>query len=680
MVLMRHFRRTGGGLCVGPIALALMLSLGFALGGTLAYAAPHTQSDLSLTLADLRNTEYRNLNTASGLVQLTDGLFEDAEAGVKVILTDFYAIGDLNGDGADDAVVILATETTGSSFISLAGVVAADDTLTPAGVVLLGDRVQVNELSVANGIITVDYLRLRPTDDPCCPSQAITTAYVLRRGLLVPYQPRAFGRLFPYQEGQLYGYVNVLGQPVIPAQFALASDFSEGLAAISYDGRSTGYINQLGELVIEPLFSYGGPFQQGMAIVGVPGVDANRRFLTGFINRDGRFVFDDVRFAAAEPFREGLAVISLDGERYGYIDLVGNIVIEPQFTYAESFGEGLAPVRLGEEYGFIDRTGRFVIPPQFEAAEPFREGRAQVVVRGKTGYINHSGEMVIEPAFDYGGDFSNGRALVALDSKLGYIDEAGNLEVDLPNMTRGDDFAEGLAPVMLDGQYGYIDLQGNLVIPPQFSYAGRFSNGLAAFETAGSWGIINNIGEVVLEIPRFDRSVRAQTELVEFVPTLPEAVRSGSCNENSRLLDIASAWRCTIDAEVFDPCLVGDDGETLVCNTAPATDGLGFRLALNQPLPDVSVTAEPLSAVWQMRLDDGLACTLISAVRLTLDDKPVTHVCTDAQVLLGVVDQSSDLWTVEKAIVVNDEQGEYAVESSTTVAILTVWQATEPQE
>ena len=680
MVRMQHLCKRGWGTCLHTIALTIALSLGAILNGAPAYAAPPSQTNGPLTLAALRNAAYRNLNTESGFVQLTDGKFEDAEAGLTVTLTDFYAVGDINGDGADDAVVILVSETAGSSFVSLAGLVATDDGHTPAGVVLLGDRVRVNELSVANGIVTVDYQRLRPTDDPCCPTQMVTAAYALRRGLLVPYQARAFGRLFPYQEGQLFGYVNVLGQPVIPAQFALAGDFSEGLAAVSYDGRSTGYINQLGELVIDPRFSYAGAFQQGMAIVGVPGVDANRRFLTAFINRDGRFVFDDVRFAAAEPFNEGLAAISFDGERYGYIDLVGNVVIEPQFTYAESFGEGLAPVRLGEEYGFIDRTGRFVIPPQFEAAEPFHEGRAQVVVRGKTGYVDQRGELVIEPAFDYGGDFFNGRALVALDGKLGYIDEAGNLEVDLPNMTRGDNFAEGLAPVAIDGQYGYIDLQGNLVIPPQFSYASRFHNGLATFETAESWGIINNIGEVVLEIPRFVRAAGATTELVAFLPALPEEARTGSCNEHSRLLGLATAWRCTVDTEVFDPCLVGDDGETLVCNAAPATGGLGFRLTLDRPLPDVSAKREALSPIWQLRLDDGQACTLLSALRLTLDEKAVTHVCTDAQLLLGEIDQSSNPWTVEKVSVVNDEEGEFVIESSTTVAILTAWQATEPEE
>src|SRR5690606_16559338 len=160
--------------------------------------------------------------------------------------------------------------------------------------------------------------------------------------------------------------------------FVLAGEFSEGLAAVSYDGTSTGYINPLGELVINPTFSYGGPFRNGMAIVGMPGVDANRPFLTAFIDREGNFIFGDTRFAAAEPFSEGLAAISYDGERYGYINLLGHHVIEPQFADAEPFREGLAPVQFGDSYGYIDRTGSFVIEPQFESAKPFHEGLAQI--------------------------------------------------------------------------------------------------------------------------------------------------------------------------------------------------------------------------------------------------------------------------------------------------------------
>jgi hypothetical protein len=648
-----------------------------------AHAAAAGQTPASPTLDDLRNAEYRSLNTESGRVQLSAGAFEDQSSGLSVNLTNFYAIGDITGDGVDDAVVLLAT-TIGAEgpFYSLAGLVTNEGEFRPAGVVLLGEGVRIDELSIANNQILVAYARLRPADPECCPSQEVTGVYALRRGLLVPQQTKAFGLLFPYQEGQLYGYVNVVGDVVIEPQFVQAGNFAEGLAAVSYDGRSTGYINQLGELIIEPVYSYGGPFRHGMALVGLRGVDADKPFVTAFIDRTGSFVFGDTRFVSAEPFSEGVAAVSLDGVRYGYIDLLGQLVIEPQFAHAESFREGLAPVQFGDQYGYIDRTGSFVIPPQFEAAEPFADGRAQIALGGKTGYVNHRGDIVIEPVYDYGSNFQNGRALVALDGLLSYIDAAGNVEIELEEMTRGSDFAEGLAAVAIGDQYGFVDLQGNFVIPPQFSYAGSFQDGLAPFETPASWGVINNIGEVVLEIPKFERPAGVATQLFDYVPALPDERRSGACTGGSNVLTIANAWRCTVDNEVYDPCLLGEDGATVVCGSAPVVNATGFQLELTRPLPEVEVAAmaKMASPPWQLRLDDGTSCTLLRGMALELNGQAVTHVCSDSQVLLGEIDRSGEPWTVEKATVANDEQGNYEVESSQSVGVLSAWQPAAPDQ
>jgi hypothetical protein len=666
------------------VALLLLLLLGVVtLVGSWAspplYAATGAQQAPVLTLNQLRNATFRSLNTITGTVQLTNGVYEDPASGIRVSLTDFFAIGDLTGDSVDDAVVILATETAeGGPFFSLVGAVSDGDELKPAGVVLLGDKVRIDQLSIANRLIPLDYARHRPTDAECCPSQRLTATYALRRGLLVPQQTKAFGLLFPFLEGRHYGYVNILGEAVIAPQFAQAGEFAEGLAAVSFDRRNTGYINQLGELVIDPIFAYGGPFRQGMAIVGVKGVDADKQFLSAFIDRDGQFVFGDARFTSAEPFSEGLAAVSFDGQRYGYIDLLGNVVIEPQFTHAESFSEGLAPARFAQSYGFIDRSGKFIIPPQFEAAEPFSSGRAQIVINGKTGYINHRGEIVIEPIYDYGGDFINGRALVTLEGKRFYIDEAGNAEIDLPNLTSGSDFAEGLAAVALDGLFGYIDLQGNIVIQPQFTYAGSFHNGLAVFETSESRGVLNNLGEIVLELPKFERPTGVTTSRVAFVPPVPAETRPGACTENSSAIGLSSAWKCTVDNQVYDPCLLADDAESVVCNLAPAEDGAGFRVELSKPLPAANVTTKMASPLWQLRLADGTSCSLLFATQLVVGGKPVTHVCSDSQVILGAVDQSSEPWTVEKASLVNNAQGDFEVESSATVGVLTAWEPTVP--
>lgn len=42
------------------------------------------------------------------------------------------------------------------------------------------------------------------------------------------------------------------------------------------------------------------------------------------------------------------------------------------------FGEGLAIIGVGDKFGYIDRTGRLVIEPQRQGATDFSEGLARV--------------------------------------------------------------------------------------------------------------------------------------------------------------------------------------------------------------------------------------------------------------------------------------------------------------
>ena len=59
------------------------------------------------------------------------------------------------------------------------------------------------------------------------------------------------------------------------------------------------------------------------------------------------------------------------GPQWGYIDLKGTYVVNPQFESAHSFDGGLAIVRKGTKWGYIDKKGSIVINPQFDSAENF---------------------------------------------------------------------------------------------------------------------------------------------------------------------------------------------------------------------------------------------------------------------------------------------------------------------
>jgi len=111
----------------------------------------------------------------------------------------------------------------------------------------------------------------------------------------------------------------------------------------------------------------------------------------GYADKNGNIVINP-EFSLATEFSEGLAAVMLFvsdlDTKWGYIDKTGKMVITPQFDFAAQFSEGLAPVKIGSKFGYIDKTGRIVIHPQFDMALPFSKGVATVNIGDKWFHIN----------------------------------------------------------------------------------------------------------------------------------------------------------------------------------------------------------------------------------------------------------------------------------------------------
>lgn len=148
---------------------------------------------------------------------------------------------------------------------------------------------------------------------------------------------------------------------------------------------------------------------------------------------------------------------------YGYIDSVGNRIMEPKFLWVSPFVNGLAMAvvdtiyqdvpdsmdfevnvrdtisiyhRMFVKYGYIDKTGRFAIKPNFISyvsipekgfvvsdmegcrnalsRHVFHDKRAMYydTKTWKTGYIDTNGKNIIDAKYYYSEHFCNGRAVV----------------------------------------------------------------------------------------------------------------------------------------------------------------------------------------------------------------------------------------------------------------------------
>ncbi len=336
-----------------------------------------------------------------------------------------------------------------------------------------------------------------------------------------------------------YGYMDTTGRVLITTQFKDAQSFSDGFAAVEVDGK-WGYIDRNGQMMIQPQFLKARPFVDGRARVEVS-PDSWR-----YIDRTGK-VASDIVFKwsiYADDFSEGLAAIYVEDAkrfeclpgvdqdvrrqyndegrpyvsssfcgRWGFVDLAGKLVIDPQFIEAFRFSDGLAAVRVRSPnvedqkswlYGYIDRTGARVIAPQFEAAFDFSEGVARVVVNGRKTFIDRTGKRLTESIFDDAKDFHEGLAQVKINDRWGYIDRTGKLVIPA-EFTMAGRFSEGRAAARRSGKLGgFIDRTGTMVIREQFGVAWPFSDGLARVKIGDgsglfdNWGYIDKSGKVVI--------------------------------------------------------------------------------------------------------------------------------------------------------------------------------------
>jgi len=154
-------------------------------GSSLATATAARSANL--TEAMLRNAQYELPDIKT--VQLVEGKFESkyGEGASQVNRGELtrMALGDLNGDGASDGVVILAVNTGGSGvFVYMLVVVNRNGAPQQVAAELLGDRVDVQNLAVKEGQIVLNALGFAPGDPMCCPSQSVSRTYRLQGNAL----------------------------------------------------------------------------------------------------------------------------------------------------------------------------------------------------------------------------------------------------------------------------------------------------------------------------------------------------------------------------------------------------------------------------------------------------------------------------------------------------------------
>lgn len=267
-----------------------------------------------------------------------------------------------------------------------------------------------------------------------------------------------------------WGFIDTKGNLAIEPKYENIQKFKEGLCAVKLSGK-WGFVDTKGELIIQPEYYDVGNFSDGLA-----GVQAESFGEVKYINPRGKTIIENSGLYVIYDYSEGvLACKDKESVAYGYRNIKGDWVIDPQYAIAENFSETLAGVSIEEKKTaktlFINKKNNQVLPAKYETVHPcFKDDRAVVMKKIKgdylSGCINKKGELVIPIEFYIINDFSDdlAAAKVKEKGKWGFINKKGEFQITPRFNSIYYHFRDGLALVYSEkDNLMYINKKGDVV-------------------------------------------------------------------------------------------------------------------------------------------------------------------------------------------------------------------------
>lgn len=200
-----------------------------------------------------------------------------------------------------------------------------------------------------------------------------------------------------YQKYKL-GFVDKKGVEIIPTKNDFTSPMQDGKILVKVKGKY-GYVNGLGDTIVPTEFddiSYFTPTDSDVVAVG----------------KDEKYAFYQLKkgistrwYAKVKPFNEGLAAVDLGENNWVYIDRSGNRLGQiVKYQEANDYSDGVATVQMGTgKFAVLDKAGNKIIEPtsDYKTIAACRKGLIPVKDQNnKWGFLNKEGKSVIAPEYE----------------------------------------------------------------------------------------------------------------------------------------------------------------------------------------------------------------------------------------------------------------------------------------
>lgn len=222
-------------------------------------------------------------------------------------------------------------------------------------------------------------------------------------------------------EGTFWGFIDKDGNFIHYPQFAMAYDFStNGLAVVtdSTDAKNqrTAVINKSGTLVVNAWRSLLYIVERG----NTPVRDGHYLPDTYGIESIGMLSYNNSLLRVRRRLLDTANGYTYTSEKDVLIDTNGKIFNIPAGYTLKGYSDGILLLEKNGHYGYMNRTGRWIVQPRYTYAEPFSEGLAVVgFANGARCMIDTNGNIVLPMVYTYISQCSNG-VVVAFSNEHGW--------------------------------------------------------------------------------------------------------------------------------------------------------------------------------------------------------------------------------------------------------------------
>lgn len=236
-----------------------------------------------------------------------------------------------------------------------------------------------------------------------------------------------------------------------------------------------GYINTEGRIVVDPQYAYATGFDGGYAFVAKR-VDNILRW--GAIAPDGHEILPCIYKNLYTRWGNVFHYQVFDNELIGLMDLAGNVILEPKFSYIDKYDDERRLVSCGE---YEDACGvysidlnKMIVPPKYDCIDFEKDLiSAEIALTGNEVYFDYDGnelsfgdyERVYEP-YNKPGYLTGWK-----DGKCALLKMDGTVLVPLSdnNGNNFDYYEQGLLITGSKERLGLSRISGEVILPKRYS-------------------------------------------------------------------------------------------------------------------------------------------------------------------------------------------------------------------